>query len=52
MCDMFPQTSHAETIAVLHRDVTWDVGVRKNAYVNMKKLDRERFLYDKSGLRE
>lgn len=52
LCDMFPQTSHTETIAVLRRDVTWVVGPRKNAYVKMKAVERERFLYDKSGLRE
>ena len=52
LCDMFPQTSHSESIAVLRREVDWDVGMQKNAYVKMRADERKRFLYDKSGLQE
>jgi len=50
ICDMFPQTSHVESVAVLRRLVTWHGDKQKNAYVKMKRVKRDEFLYDKSGL--
>lgn len=50
LCDMFPHTSHAESVAVLRREVTWEVGLQKNAYVKMPAQKRKGYMYDKSGL--